>query len=87
MVIDIDELNQRLTDPDGTFTSAEVSALLDWNIKKELESDYQRQRVATALQQSVLSTETVNAAMQQIKALWDASSTVPDLQVVTYEQE
>ncbi len=87
MVTDIDELQQRLEDTEATFTSEEVKTLLDWRIRQELSSDYQTQRVASALQQSVISTETVNAAMQQIKALWDNSPMVPTLQVVTYEQE
>lgn len=87
MVTDIDELQQRLEDPDATFATDEVLALLDWRIRQELANDYQTQRVASALQQSVMSTETVNAAMQQIKALWDNAPMVPTLQVVTYEQE
>lgn len=87
MVTDIDELQQRLEDPEANFTSEEVTTLIDWRIRQELSNDYQTQRVASALQQSVISTETVNAAMQQIQALWDNSPMVPTLQVVTYEQE
>lgn len=87
MVTDIDELQQRLEDPEAIFTSEEVTTLLDWRIRQELANDYQTQRVASALQQTVISAETVNATMQQIKALWDNSPMVPTLQVVAYEQE
>lgn len=87
MVTDIDELQQRLEDPEAIFTSDEVKTLLDWRIRQELANDYQIQRVASALQQSVISAETVNASMQQLKELWDTSPMVPTLQVVTYEQE
>lgn len=87
MVTDIDELQQRLEVPEATFTSEEVKTLLDWRIRQELSNDYQTQRVASALQQSVISTEQVIAAMQQIKDMWDNSPMVPTLQVVTYEQE
>ena len=87
MVTDIDELQQRLDDPEAIFTSEEVTTLLDWRIRQELANDYQVQRVASALQQTAISTETVNAAMQQIRALWDNAPMVPTLQVVTYEQE
>ena len=87
MVTDIDALQQRLEDPDATFTSEEVTTLLDWRRRQELANDYQTQRVASALQQSVMSTESVNAAMQQIRALWDNAPMAPTLQVVTYEPE
>lgn len=87
MVSDIDELQQRLEDPEAIFTSDEVKTLLDWRIRQELANDYQIQRVASALQQSVISAETVNASMQQIRTLWDNSPMAPTLQVVTYEQE
>ena len=83
MVGDIDELRERLQDPDATFTSAEVQTLIDWTVARELQNDYQTQRVASALQQSVLVTEYANNAMDRMLALWDASPMTPTLEVVT----
>lgn len=83
MVGDIDELRERLQDPDATFTSAEVQTLIDWTVARELQNDYQTQRVASALQQSVLVTEYANSAMDRMLALWDASPMTPTLEVVT----
>lgn len=82
MVGDIDELRARLQDPDATFTSAEVQTLIDWTVARELQNDYQTQRVASALQQSVLATEYANNAMDRMLALWDASPMTPTLEVV-----
>lgn len=83
MVIDIDELNKRLENETETFTNAEVRALLDWHIQHELVNDYQKQRVASVMQQAVVTTELVNASMQQLLALWDTGAARPDLEVVT----
>lgn len=83
MVGDIDELRERLQDPDATFTSAEVQTLIDWTVARELQNDYQTQRVASALQQSVLATEYANNAMDRMLALWDASPMTPTLEVIS----
>lgn len=83
MVGDIDELRERLQDPDATFTSAEVQTLIDWTVARELQNDYQTQRIASALQQSVLVTEYANDAMDRMLALWDSSPMTPTLEVVT----
>lgn len=83
MVGDIDELRERLQDPDATFTSAEVQTLIDWTVARELQNDYQTQRVASALQQSVLVTEYANSAMDRMLALWDASPMTPTLEVIS----
>lgn len=82
MVSDIDELRQRLQDPDATFTSAEVQELIDWTVSHELKNDYQTQRVASALQQSVLVSDYAKQAMDQMLALWDSSPMVPTLEVI-----
>lgn len=83
MVGDIDELRERLQDPDATFTSSEVQTLIDWTVARELQNDYQTQRVASALQQSVLVTEYANSAMDRMLALWDASPMTPTLEVIS----
>lgn len=83
MVVNIDELRERLQDPDATFTSEEVQTLIDWTVARELQNDYQTQRVASALQQSVLVTEYANSAMDRMIALWDSAPMTPTLEVVT----
>ena len=83
MVGDIDELRERLQDPDATFTSAEVQTLIDWTVARELQNDYQTQRIASALQQSVLVTEYANSAMDRMLALWDNSPMTPTLEVIS----
>ncbi len=83
MVGDIDELRERLQAPDATFTSAEVQTLIDWTVARELQNDYQTQRVASALQQSVLVAEYANNAMDRMLALWDASPMTPTLEVIS----
>lgn len=86
MVIDIDELNERMKDPTATFTPDEVQALIDWNVNSALKSDYQTQRVQDALAQSAAEAAHANAAMDQLLQLWDSSPMVPTLEVVTDEQ-
>lgn len=86
MVIDIDELNERMKDPTATFTPDEVQALIDWNVKSALKSDYQTQRVQDALAQSAAEAAYANAAMDQLLQRWDSSPMVPTLEVVTDEQ-
>lgn len=86
MVIDIDELNERMKDPTATFTPDEVQALIDWNVNSALKSDYQTQRVQDALAQSAAEAAYANAAMDQLLQLWDSSPMVPTLEVVTDEQ-
>ena len=85
MVIDIDELNERLEDPTATFTSEEAQALIDWKVQRALKSDYQTQRVQDALAQSAAEAAHANAAMDQLVQLWDSSPMVPTLEVVTSE--
>lgn len=85
MVIDIDELNERMKDPTATFTPDEVQALIDWNVNSALKSDYQTQRVQDALAQSAAEAAYANAAMDQLLQLWDSSPMLPTLEVVTSE--
>lgn len=83
MVTDIDALAERLKDPEGTFTSEEAQALIDWSVDNALKGDYQTQRVQDALSQSATVSAYAAAAMDRLEALWDPSPMVPTLQVVS----
>jgi hypothetical protein len=83
MVTDIDALAERLKDPEGTFTSEEAQALIDWSVNNALKGDYQTQRVQDALSQSAAVSAYAASAMDRLEALWDSSPMVPTLQVVS----
>jgi hypothetical protein len=83
MVTDIDALAERLKDPEGTFTSEEAQALIDWSVNNALKGDYQTQRVQDALSQSAAVSAYAASAMDRLEALWDPAPMVPTLQVVS----
>lgn len=85
MVTNIDELNERLEDPTATFTSEEVQALIDWNVTRATNDEYQKTRLAAVMQGAVATTEFANESMSRLEALWDASTMVPELEVIDYE--
>lgn len=85
MVTDIDELNERMTDSNETFTPEEVQALIDWNVTRATNDEYQKTRLAAVMQGAAATTEFANESMSRLEALWDASTMVPELEVVSYE--
>lgn len=85
MVTDIDELNERMTDPNETFTPEEVQALIDWNVTRATNDEYQKTRLAAVMQGAAATTQFANESMSRLEALWDASTMVPELEVVTNE--
>lgn len=85
MVTDIDELNERMTDPNETFTPEEVQALIDWNVTRATNDEYQKTRIAAVMQGAAATTEFANESMSRLEALWDASTMVPELEVIDYE--
>lgn len=87
MAGNIDALLARLEDPTEVFTCDEVKSLIDCKVQQALSNDYQLQRVASALQQSVQSTELVSAAAQQLVSLWNNASMVPTLNLVVFNEE
>ena len=86
MVTDIDELNERMKDPTATFAPEEVQALIDWNVSRATNDEYQRTRIVAVMQGAAATTEFANASMARLEALWDSSTMVPELEVVDYEQ-
>lgn len=85
MVTGIDELNERMTDPNETFTPEEVQALIDWNVNRATNDEYQKTRLAAVMQGAAATTEFANESMSRLEALWDASTMVPELEVIDYE--
>lgn len=85
MVTDIDALNERMTDPNETFTPEEVQALIDWNVTRATNDEYQKTRLAAVMQGAAATTEFANESMSRLEALWDASTMVPELEVIDYE--
>lgn len=85
MVTDIDELNERMKDPNETFTPEEVQSLIDWNVTRATNDEYQKARLAAVMQGAAATTEFANESMSRLEALWDASNMVPELEVVTSE--
>lgn len=86
MVTDIDELNERMKDPTATFTPEEVQSLIDWNVTRATNDEYQKTRIAAVMQGAAATTEFANESMSRLEALWDASTMVPELEVIDYEQ-
>lgn len=85
MVTDIDALNERMTDLNETFTPEEVQALIDWNVARATNDEYQKTRLAAVMQGAAATTEFANESMSRLEALWDASTMVPELEVIDYE--
>lgn len=86
MVAAIGELQERLKDPDATFTTQEVNDLLDWTLVNAQKDAYQAAKVAAAIQEARTVSESAIRSMERIEELWESSPMAPTLQVVRYEQ-
>lgn len=86
MVKDIDALNERLKDPNETFTADEAQRLVDWHVKHAMTDQYQQTRVASILQESQDRKDKLAATMDKLLSLWDETPMQPDLVEVTNEQ-
>lgn len=86
MVKDIDELNERLKDPNETFTAEEVQRLVDWHVTHAMTDQYQRTRVVSILQESQDRKDKLAATMDKLLSLWDETPMQPNLVEVTNEQ-
>lgn len=85
MGVDIDNIRQRLQDPNETFTTEEVTALVTWEVQSATSSSYQLARIAYANAQTDATNAQVQQAMQSLLALWDSSPMQPALEVIAYE--
>lgn len=77
-MMDIDELYARLDDPDGTFTSAEVTRLIEDTERKALDDTYNKSRIAIATQHAQQGLEITRACAAQLLAQW-SNATTPEL--------
>lgn len=68
MVTDIDALNERLQDPQETFTTDEVQSLIDWNVRRAMTDQYQQTRIASMLQATQSARDTITNAMLNIES-------------------
>lgn len=85
MVTDIDALNERLKDPDATFTTAEVQSLIDWHVTRAHTDEYQKARIADMMTNNAQVAAYANAAMDRLIGLWDPSPMTPTLEVIPGE--
>lgn len=68
VVTDIDALNERMQDPQETFTPDEVQALIDWNVRRATTDQYQQARIASMLQATQSARDTITNAMLNIES-------------------
>lgn len=68
MVVDIDALNERMQDPQETFTVEEVQKLIDWNVVRATNDQYQQAKIASMLQATQSANDAVTNAMLQIES-------------------
>lgn len=68
MVSDIDALNERMQDPQETFTVEEVQKLIDWNVIRATNDQYQQTKIASMLQATQAANDAITNAMLQIES-------------------
>jgi hypothetical protein len=78
----LDELRERLKDPDATFTSEEVNKLLEDTERKALMDSYNQARIAAATQAAQEGLAVTKACAEQMLAQW-SNDTTPALVEVT----
>lgn len=86
MVTGVSELLEKLSDPNATFDVQEVRTLMEYSEQKASKDIYLNTKLATVMQNSERTKETVDRCMQQLLDLWDSTPTVPTLIEVTNEQ-
>lgn len=87
MVSDIDALNARMQDPQETFTVEEVQKLIDWNVVRATNDQYQQAKIASMLQATQDANDTIKNAMLQIESRLGAiANTQTSFSEVSHEQ-
>lgn len=87
MVSDIDALNARMQDPQETFTVEEVQKLIDWNVVRATNDQYQQAKIASMLQATQDANDAVINAMLQIESRFGAiANTQTSFSEVSHEQ-
>lgn len=77
-MMSIDEIYERLEDPNETFTSEEVKRLIENTERKALEDVYNQSRIAAATQAAQEGLEITRACAEQLLAQW-SNDTTPTL--------
>lgn len=80
----IDDLKERLKDPEATFTTAEVQELIEYTERNALTDIYNSSRIAIATQHAQEGLAITRACAEQLLAAW-STDTAPTLQEVSYE--
>lgn len=80
----IDDLKERLKDPDATFTSAEVQTLIEHTERAALNDIYNKSRIAIATEHAQQGVAATQACANALLAAW-STETTPTLQEVSYE--
>lgn len=79
----IDELQQRLQDPEATFTAEEVQKLLAWREREVTKDIYNTARVASVMTANAQIVEDSKQAMQRLLDIREAEAArAPIFQVV-----
>lgn len=82
----IDDLKERLQDEEASFTSAEVTQLIEYTEQEALKHIYNQSRIATATQHAQEGLAITRACAAQLLAAW-STETVPTLQEVNNGEE
>ena len=82
----IDDLKERLNDPNATFTTAEVQELIAHTERRALNDIYNQSRIAIANQHAQEGLAITRACAEQLLAAW-STDTTPTLMEVSNEQE
>lgn len=85
MVTDIDALTERMQNPDESFTTAEVQALIDWHVQRAYTDEYQKARIADVMARNTEVATQAREAMAKLLGMWDESPMKPDLVVIADE--
>lgn len=80
----IDDLHERMKDPEATFTTAEVEQLIEYTERMALHDIYNNSRIAISTQHAQQGVAVTHACAEQLLAAW-STDTTPTLQEVSYE--
>lgn len=81
----IDDLRERLEDDTETFTAKEVRTLIDWEVRKAVNDQYNQSVIATQMQKATETATAMQASMAQLMAMYDPNIT-PTLEVIPLDQ-
>ena len=81
----IDDLRERLADDAETFTAQEVRTLIEWEVRKAVNDQYNQSVIATQMQKATETATAMQASMAQLLAMYDPNVT-PTLEVIPLDQ-